>query len=505
MSLRIRLLLAVGAVALIALLAADVATYSALRSFLFTQIDQSLVVRQPPPNANGAGGTPGTFPLNPSGTSHEFSPRSPILGGFREVRTSSGVVIKSSITYAQENGRSYSPRLPNQITGFTVQPDGIRAVYFTTQAVQSGGPSFRVRASQLSDGNVIIVGAPLDATNNTLNRLLVIELIVTGAALLAAVLLGWWLVRVGLRPLEEVERTAESIAEGELDNRVPGENTKTEVGRMARTINIMLTRIQRAFAERDATEAELRTSEGRLRQFVADASHELRTPVSAVSAYAEMYQLGMARSGPELDRAMSGISLESARMGHLVEDLLTLARLDEGLPLEQKPVELVKLSADAVHTAAAVGPDWPVRLEAARPVEVTGDPLRLRQVLDNLLSNVRAHTPIGTTTVVRVSQTEDEAVVEVTDSGPGLDDEQRSRVFERFYRADPSRSRLKGGAGLGLSIVNAIVTAHGGTVRAVSLPGQGASFSVHLPLSHDDSSPALDSAIEVESGAESNS
>jgi two-component system OmpR family sensor kinase len=505
MSLRIRLLLAVGAVALIALLVADVATYSALRSFLFTQIDQSLVVRQPPANANGAGGTPGTFPLNPSGTSHEFSPRNPILGGFREVRTSSGVVIKSSITYAQENGHSYSPRLPNQITGFTVQPDGIRAVYFTTQAVQSGGPSFRVRASQLSDGNVIIVGAPLDATNNTLNRLLVIELIVTGAALLAAVLLGWWLVRVGLRPLEEVERTAESIAEGELDNRVPGENTKTEVGRMARTINIMLTRIQRAFAERDATEAELRTSEGRLRQFVADASHELRTPVSAVSAYAEMYQLGMARSGPELDRAMSGISLESARMGHLVEDLLTLARLDEGLPLEQKPVELVKLSADAVHTAAAVGPDWPVRLEAARPVEVTGDPLRLRQVLDNLLSNVRAHTPIGTTTVVRVSQTEDEAIVEVTDSGPGLDDEQRSRVFERFYRADPSRSRLKGGAGLGLSIVNAIVTAHGGTVRAVSLPGQGASFSVHLPLSHDDSGPALDSAIEVESGAESSS
>ncbi|HEY2563696.1 MAG TPA: HAMP domain-containing sensor histidine kinase [Acidimicrobiales bacterium] len=502
MSLRIRLLLAVGAVALIALLAADVATYSALRSFLFTQIDQSLVVHQPPANADGAGATPGTFPLNPSGTSHEFSPRSPILGGFREVRTSSGVVIKSSITYAQENGRSYSPRLPNQITGFTVQPDGIRAVYFTTQAVQSGGPSFRVRASQLSDGNVIIVAAPLDATNNTLNRLLVIELIVTGAALLAAVLLGWWLVRVGLRPLEEVERTAESIAEGELDNRVPGENTKTEVGRMARTINIMLTRIQRAFAERDATEAELRTSEGRLRQFVADASHELRTPVSAVSAYAEMYQLGMARSGPELDRAMSGISLESARMGHLVEDLLTLARLDEGLPLEQKPVELVKLSADAVHTAAAVGPDWPVRLEAARPLEVRGDPLRLRQVLDNLLSNVRAHTPIGTTTVVRVSQTEDEAIVEVTDSGPGLDDEQRSRVFERFYRADPSRSRLRGGAGLGLSIVNAIVTAHGGTVRAASLPGQGASFSVHLPLSHDDSGPPLDSAIEVESGAE---
>jgi two-component system OmpR family sensor kinase len=216
-----------------------------------------------------------------------------------------------------------------------------------------------------------------------------------------------------------------------------------------------------------------------------------------------MYQLGMAKSGPELDRAMAGISLESARMGHLVEDLLILARLDEGLPLEQKSVELVKLSADAVHTAAAVGPDWPVRLEASRPVEVTGDPLRLRQVLDNLLSNVRAHTPTGTTTVVRVSQTNDEAVVDVADDGPGLDDEQRARVFERFYRADPSRSRLKGGAGLGLSIVNAIVTAHGGTVQARSLPAGGASFSVHLPLSLDHSDSAMDSGAEVESGAES--
>jgi two-component system OmpR family sensor kinase len=484
MSLRIRLLLAIGAVALIALLAADVATYSALRSFLFTQIDQTLIAPHVPSQS------PGASPFNTSKPSREFHPRNPIPGGFFEIRTSSGAIVQ--VTSAQENGHSYTPRVPKHITGFSVQRDGTSATYFTTTATQTGGPSFRVRVSKMSNGNEVIVAIPLDATNSTLNRLLIIELIVTGAALIAAVLLGWWLVRVGLRPLEEVERTAEAIAEGELDHRVPDENPKTEVGRMARTINIMLSRIQRAFADRDATEAELRDSEGRLRRFVADASHELRTPVSAVSAYAEMYQLGMARPGPELDRAMAGISQESARMGHLVEDLLTLARLDEGLPLEQKPVELVKLSADAVHTAAAVGPDWPVRMEAARPVEVVGDPLRLRQVLDNLLSNVRAHTPAGTSTVVRVSQANDEAVVEVADDGPGLDDEQRSRVFERFYRADPSRSRLKGGAGLGLSIVNAIVTAHGGTVRATSLPGQGASFAVHLPLSPDGSDVDVD-------------
>jgi two-component system OmpR family sensor kinase len=333
-----------------------------------------------------------------------------------------------------------------------------------------------------ADGDQIILGQPLDATEATLQRLLFIELAVTAAALIVAVVLGLWLVRVGLKPLQEVEDTAEAIAEGNLDRRVPGEDKRTEVGRLARVLNVMLARIERAFAERDATEAQLRHSEERMRRFVADASHELRTPLAAVTAYAELYQRGASERPDDLDRVMEGISSESARMKGLVDDLLLLARLDEGRPLDIHEVELVALASDAVRAATTVGPAWPVVLEASQPVEVAGDVERLRQVLDNLLSNVRAHTPAGTRTTVRVTTTDREAVLEVSDDGPGLSSEEASQVFERFYRADPSRSRRSGGAGLGLSIVAAIVGSHGGTVTARSMVGEGTSFTIRLPL-----------------------
>jgi two-component system OmpR family sensor kinase len=201
-----------------------------------------------------------------------------------------------------------------------------------------------------------VVGASLADTDSTLRRLLLIESAVTASALLAAIALGWWLVRVGLRPLVAIEDTADAIAEGELTQRVPGENAKTEVGRLARALNTMLGRIEGAFAARDATEDELRQSEGRLRQFVADASHELRTPIAAVSAYAELFDRGARERPGDLDRVVSGIRAETGRMSRLVEDLLLLARLDEGRPLERAPVELVGLAGDAVRTATTVGP-----------------------------------------------------------------------------------------------------------------------------------------------------
>ena len=256
---------------------------------------------------------------------------------------------------------------------------------------------------------------------------------------------------------------------------MPGDAADTEVGQVARALNTMLGRIESAFAERNATEA-------RLRQFVADASHELRTPLAAVAAYAEMFDRGASVRPDDLARVMTGIRAETDRMGQLVEDLLLLARLDEGQPLEHRPVEVVALAAKAIETATTVGPDWPIRLHADQPVEVVGDPARLRQVVDNLLANIRAHTPPGTTALMRVSANANEAVVEVSDNGPGLTDEQVSRVFERFYRADPSRSRQRGGAGLGLGIVAAIVAAHGGRVAASSGPAGGAVFTVRLPL-----------------------
>ena len=295
-----------------------------------------------------------------------------------------------------------------------------------------------------------------------------------------ALLCGWWLVRIGLRPLRAVEATAGSIAAGELDQRVPGAAANTEVGRLARALNIMLGRIESAFAERDATESELRESEGRMRRFVADASHELRTPLAAISAYAELFERGASSRADDLERVMTGIGTEAGRMGHLVEDLLLLARLDEGRPLERRPVELVALAGEAAQTARTVAPEWPVTLTARRPVEVTGDGPRLRQVLDNLLANVRAHTPAGTTTVHVEPIRRPRA-----DCGarhrPGMPEEDARVSSSASSGPTPPAPHARGGSGLGLSIVSAIVVAHGGTVTATSKPGEGAGRHRHAP------------------------
>ncbi|MBV9663677.1 MAG: HAMP domain-containing histidine kinase [Actinobacteria bacterium] len=485
MSLRGRLLLAVGAVALVALVVADVATYSALHSFLYQRVDQTL---------------DSAHRILESGVD--------VRGGgiYYEVRDDAGNVLRHG--GAGRFGAEYTPKLPSRISGlsggaastaFGPGPGGggpEARRHLVVGSAESGGPRFRVLATSLAGGGQLIVATPLNEVSGTLHRLFRIELAVTLAALVGAGLLGWSLVRVGLGPLEEVEATASAIAEGELDRRVPGEDASTEIGRLARTLNIMLGKIQDAFSARDATEA-------RLRRFVADASHELRTPLAAVSAYAELFDRG-ARDNPEdLSRAMSGIRTETARMGGLVEDLLLLVRMDEGRPFEQKPVELVALAAEAVDAARAMGPAWTVNLVAAESVEVVGDRGRLRQVFDNLLSNVRAHTPPGTVASVYVRREDDRAVIEVSDDGPGMSAEQASRAFERFYRADPSRSRLHGGAGLGLAIVAAIVETHGGTVEASSPPGGGATFTARLPIT---STPVLapeTGPIATESGARS--
>ena len=289
----------------------------------------------------------------------------------------------------------YRPQLPVPITGYTTQPDGSQVAYFTTGSITPGGPTFRVRAEKLAGNLVQVQAQPLVDQNSTLHTLFLTELAVTAGALVLALAGGWWLVRLGLRPLEDVERTADSIAAGDLDQRVPGADQATEVGRLARALNVMLERIQAAFSARVASESRLRENEQHLRQFVADASHELRTPIAAVSAYAELFERGGSQHSEDLPRIVSGIRTETARMDRLVNDLLTLARLDEGVPMEMAPVELVSLVSDAVRTAAAVGPEWPVQFSATRPVEVNGDKDRLRQVLDNLLANIRAHTPGG--------------------------------------------------------------------------------------------------------------
>ena len=503
MSLRLRLLVAVGLIAIVALVVADFATYSALRSSLYQQVDQELAQHTHPFEVDAATGAPSCYtpPGGPPGSNAIANGNTggtgpgPVGGdnrggggpnvfgiSFSAVVTQNGSVINGWQCPAYVGSHSYSPQLPSPISGFSTQSDGTQVAYFTASSSEPGGPDFRVRAVKYPGANNVLIQAqPLTDQNGTLHTLFITEVAVTAAAIVLALLGGWWLVRLGLRPLEDVETTADSIAAGNLDQRVPGANQPTEVGRLARALNVMLERIQNAFDARLRSEARLKDNEQHLRQFVADASHELRTPIAAVSAYAELFERGAADNSEDLPRIAAGIRTETARMDRLVNDLLTLARLDEGLPVERTPVELVALASEAVRTATAVGPEWPVRFSAARPVEITGDKDRLRQVVDNLLANVRAHTPPGTTAWVHVDQVGDQAEIVVRDAGPGMPADEARRIFERFYRADRARSRTHGGSGLGLSIVSAIVAAHGGTVTAESAPGQGMTVTVRIP------------------------
>jgi two-component system, OmpR family, sensor kinase len=502
-SLRLRLLVAVGLISIAALVVADFATYSALRNSLYSQVDQQLAAHPvrlslqvdpvtgavtgfdcpTPRGGNGQVDTDGNTGPGPSGGGTSF----PNVFGisYLAVVKSGGGVSNGLECPAYVDDHAYRPQLPASISGFSQQPDGSQVAYFTAASIAPDGPPFRVQATKVSggpfNGDILVQAQPLTEQNSTLHTLFLTELAVTAGAIVLALFGGWWLVRLGLRPLEDVEATADAIAAGDLDQRVPGANEPTEVGRLARALNVMLERIQNAFDARVRSESRLRQNEQHLRQFVADASHELRTPIAAVSAYAELFERGAGARSEDLPRIAAGIRTETARMDRLVSDLLTLARLDEGVPMEREPVELVALVSEGVRTAIAVGPEWPVQFWAPHPVEVTGDKDRLRQVVDNLLANVRAHTPEGTTTTVRVDQIGDQAEIEVRDTGPGMTGDEANRIFERFYRSDPARSRQSGGSGLGLSIVAAIVEAHGGTVTASSAPGEGMAVTVRIP------------------------
>jgi two-component system OmpR family sensor kinase len=268
--------------------------------------------------------------------------------------------------------------------------------------------------------------------------------------------------------------TATAIAGGDLSHRVPEVAARTEAAELGNALNLMLARIETAFDERVRSEA-------RLREFAADASHELRTPIATIRGYAELYRVGALDGVGELSEAMRRTEDEAIRMGSLVDDLLHLVRLDQGRPLEREPVDLAVLATDAVRDVSALQPDRPVTATIDRPVTVLGDEARLRQVLGNVVGNALVHTPVEAPVEVRVMWSGARAVVEVTDQGPGMSPEAASRAFERFYRADPSRSRHRGGTGLGLAIVDATVRAHGGETTLRSDPGAGTTVRIELP------------------------
>ncbi|MDQ1404345.1 MAG: two-component system, OmpR family, sensor kinase [Actinomycetota bacterium] len=494
MSLRVRLLAASLALLVFGLLAADLATYTALRSFLLGRVDNQLLGAQRSV-AFALSAPSGEFTDNTLRSLGSVAP-----GVFVQVLAQDGAPLPNATFEGRRPDEpSSSPKLPANVAklapaaptsgsgggspgpGHHERP-AVPTRLLTVPAAEKGGPQYRVSLTTLSGSSLLVVALPLSDTFDTLHRLVFVELLVSLAVLGAAAALGFWLVRIGLRPLADIEASAATITAGDFDHRVARVDDSTEVGRLGKALNAMLATIATAFSKQQASEEAARRSEQRLRRFVADASHELRTPVAAVRAYAELYRRGADTRPEDLARLLSRIELEAARMGVLVDDLLLLTRLDEGRPLGREPVDLGAVVSEAVAAAQVVEPDRVLTLHGDGLIEVLGDRDRLRQVVDNLLGNVRSHTPAGSPADISVRVNEGRAQVEVADRGPGLPPDELGRVFERFYRADEGRSRDDGGTGLGLSIVSAIVASHGGRVGAAPRQGGGTVFIVELPL-----------------------
>jgi two-component system OmpR family sensor kinase len=388
--------------------------------------------------------------------------------------------------YVNPTGEKVRPALPK----IALSDRRVRTAQPFTVASESGDLQWRFIAGNVDNQAVFAVGVPLRSMNNTMSRLLLTSSLISAAVLALCALIGWYAVTRAFRPLRQIEDTASAIAKGDLTQRIPVREADDEVTSLAESLNVMLARIEQSFAVRAA-------SERRMRQFVADASHELRTPLATVRGYAELHRQGAISDAEQTAAAMARIEAESGRMSGLVHDLLVLARLDDEPVDSHQEVDLTVLAADAVSDARVRAPDRTIRLLGVEgplgPTPTVGSDSRLRQVLTNIVANALAHTPAGSPVEVRVGASHGEAVIEVVDHGHGIPIEERQRVFERFVRADPSRTRAQGGgSGLGLAIVAAIVSAHGGRVGIRETPGGGATFVVHLPVAAPtgDSQPA---------------
>lgn len=346
-----------------------------------------------------------------------------------------------------------------------------------------GSQEYRAIAVNTSGDARLVIALPMTEVNAASAQLLTVILLVTAFGVGAVIVAGRFLIRFELRPLDRVAASATRVAEMPLDKgdvnlaeRLDEEDTdpRTEVGRVGSAFNNMLGHISRAFAARQA-------SEEKVRRFVADASHELRTPLASIRGYAELTRRGGAELPEDVRHSLTRIESEATRMTGLVEDLLLLARLDEGRELQQKPVDLSRIIVDAVSDAHAAGPDhtWDMDLPE-EPLEVIGDQARLHQVVVNLLANARVHTPAGSVVQVVLEKRDNNVLLRVIDNGPGIAQEQMPELFERFTRGDASRTRATGSTGLGLAIVNAVVQAHHGSVTVTSEPGKTV-FTVTLP------------------------
>ncbi|HVT22457.1 MAG TPA: HAMP domain-containing sensor histidine kinase [Mycobacteriales bacterium] len=500
--LRVKLVATVLVLAAAGLSIAAVAATASLHSYLIGRVDDQLQVAARGIADGfrfrlGLGGVGGPVPVAPLGAEGEGSTTStgPEGGVAQGGRLPSPYYVRFYSAEGSPKGSPDAapltaqspPRLPSRLDGALVHS----GKPFDVPAADGAG-SWRVVVVPARDQTgAIAIATSLSDVNRTVEHLILLEVLIGAAALVLMAGSGYLLIRRSLNPLVAVEHTAEAIAAGDLSQRVPELHPRTEVGRVSNALNVMLTRIEDAFARQRTSEQHARASEERMRQFIADASHELRTPLTSIRGFAELHRIGGADAADVSD-SMARIEGEAERMGLLVDDLLLLARLDQERPLERAPVDLLDIAHEVVANAKLVAPDRAIDLTADAPVPpiVMGDATRLRQVVDNLMRNALIHTPANA--AVRVKVVADEAsrraLVEVADDGPGMDEVDAVHVFERFYRADQSRTRSaeaggsKNGSGLGLSIVASLVAAHGGTAAVATRPGEGATFRIDLPL-----------------------
>jgi len=544
--LRTKLIVAVLALVVLALMAISVTSVILLRSNLTTQQDTKL-------KKTFGNGANGTIPPDPPNT---------VLGQNSEML----VAIQSpggQLTPSNPNSGFPALGKSHQQQSLPLLPTasnwaGSTGPVLVTVPAQSGGDSWRVIAETITYLNTstnetatgtLFIAVDLGPVNADIQKLATVDLIVSGAIVLVLAMVAIAVIQTNLRPLNDIEMTAGEIALGHLNHRIPERDPRTEVGRLGRSLNTMLSQIEHAFRSQEESERAAHQSEERMRRFIADASHELRTPLTTIRGFAAHYRqrggaVGNRRgvgagaslgaesqsrafgtdpfvpasgrssssggptddgmSAADLDHLMGRVEAEATRMGLLVEDLLTLARLDQQRPLSFGPVDLLTLAVDAVQDARIVSPGRQIDLIVAPGTAflVDGDEPRLRQVLSNLVNNALTHTPAGTPVRVKIAsgtlpssggdadgRPAPAVVLDIEDDGPGMTAEQAQRVFERFYRADAARNRASGGTGLGLAIVAGLVTAHGGTVSVRTAPGQGADFQVRLPLSPDAVTP----------------
>lgn len=469
-SLRNRLILASVVLASFAIIASDFAANAALRTYLISQVDDQLI------NISNTSlnrlDRAGIAPLEADDKNSPFKILEPLRG----------VPTATSITLLDVDGNLIG-QVGGELGGKNFAVTGMKidevSQYknrpFTIDG-KDGQPDIRALAQMLPTGmGSVIVADSLEKVDKTLSQLRFLFLILGLIALIAIAMAARWIIALGLKPLEAVEDTAEAIASGDLSARLPAAKPDTEVGRLTTSLNTMLSRIEESFTARVE-------SENKLRRFVADASHELRTPLTAIRGFAELHRQGAVVGEDKTKELINRIEKESVRMSSLVEDLLLLARLDQSRELAKEPVDLNTIITEVVASARAAGPNHPIEIKLeASEIFVLGDSQRIHQVIANLLANARAHTPNGTEISITAMQGVSETTIAVSDKGPGLSKADQDRIFERFYRADPSRVRNSGeGSGLGLSIVDAVMKAHGGYVSVKSELGKGATFTLHF-------------------------